>query len=317
MTRLIAGWKAFWFPTTTTLNLAGARIVAVAAELVWLLPPLDFQITLATRNTEFIRPQPLIRLIDAVLPRETVFSADGLTTLYWLTVAVGVVALFGFCTRTALFLFALGVWFFVSHLYSYADIHHRRALFAIFLMALPFSPAGERLSVDAWLRRRSGRRRAVAATSDMAMWPLRLTHVLLALTYFSTGITKLLCCGLTWLNGYTLQTHIFSDAIERDIPLGIWLAQHHQLAVWLAVGTILFELFYFTSVLLPRTARFWFIGAILFHLGLWFTSGHPFFEHMVLNFMLLLFLDPDWFSRTLSRRAAPVSGTAQAAPQRT
>ena len=47
------------------------------------------------------------------------------------------------------------------------------------------------------------------------MWPLKLAHVVLAMTYFSTGITKLLAGGLAWMNGYTLQTYVFIDGINR------------------------------------------------------------------------------------------------------
>ena len=53
MTRWLQLWNAFWFPRTTSLSLAGARIVAVAAELFWLLPSLDYHVNLATKNTHF------------------------------------------------------------------------------------------------------------------------------------------------------------------------------------------------------------------------------------------------------------------------
>jgi hypothetical protein len=309
--RLIARWNAYWFPTTSTLNLAGARIIAVAAEVFWLFPSLQYQLNLATLNSAFIFPQPLIRVIDAVAPRELVFSAGGLTVIWWVSIAAGLAALVGFATRTSLFLFALGLWFFVSHQYSYADVHHTQAPFAIFLMALAFSPAGDSLSIDALIRRRraraAGEPAPIARSMDTAMWPLKLAQVVLALTYFSTGISKLLAGGLAWMNGYTLQFYLFRDGINRGLPAGIWLAHYHSLCVLLAIGTILFEVFYFVSILVPRAARPIFVGAILFHLGLYVFSGHPFFEHIILNVLLLLFLDPEWFpaqvNKLTSRRA--------------
>jgi hypothetical protein len=76
-------------------------------------------------------------------------------------------------------------------------------------------------------------------------------------------------------------------------------------ATVLAIGTILFELFYFVSLLVPRTAPLIFLGGILFHLGLYVTAGHPFFEHMLLNATLLLFLNRSWLP-ALVRRAHPV-----------
>jgi hypothetical protein len=312
--RLIALWNAYWFPTTSTLNLAGARIVAVAAEVFWLFPSLNYQLNLVTNNSAFRDPQPLIRLIDAVLPHELIFNAGSFTVIYWVSIAAGLAALVGFTTRTSLFLLALGMWFFVSHAYSYADVHHPQAPFAIFLMALAFSPAGESLSIDAVLRRRraraTGEPAPIAGSSETAMWPLKLAHVVLAMTYFSTGFTKLLVGGFAWMNGYTLQNYIFGDGLYRTIPAGIWLAHQHTLCVLLAIGTILFELFYFVSILVPRVARLFFVGGILFHIGLYVISGHPFFEHIVLNAILLLFLDPEWFPRQVSRLAS--RRTAQA-----
>jgi hypothetical protein len=311
--RLIAIWNGYWFPTTSTLNLAGARILAVAAQVLWLFPSLDYQINLVTKNSAFSYPQPLIRAIEAVAPRDLVFTAGAFTIIYWVSIAAGLAALVGFLTRTSLFLVALGTWFFVSHAYSYADVHHTQALFAIFLMVLPFSPAGDTLSIDALIRRRRARAAGASAPNarltDTAMWPLKLAHVLLALTYFSTGITKLFYGGLRWMNGYTLQTDVFTDAINRGLPLGIWLAHQHALCVLLSIGTILFETFFFVSILVPRVAPLFFVGGILFHIGLYVTSGHPFFEHMVMNALLLLFLDPEWFpaqvTKLTSRRTAP------------
>jgi hypothetical protein len=318
--RLIALWNAYWFPTTSTLNLAGARIVAAAVEVFWLFPSLPYQINLVTKNSAFRNPQPLIRIIDAVVPHELVFSAGGFTVIYWVSIVAGLAALVGFATRTALFLLAFGVWFFVSHAYSYADVHHTQAPFAIFLLALAFSPAGDSLSVDALIRRRraraAGRPVPVTRPTDTAMWPLKLAHVVMAMTYFSTGITKVLVGGLDWMNGYTLQFYTFRDGIDRGIPIGVWLAHQHTLCVLLAIGTILFEVFYFLSILVPRVAPFFFVGGIMFHVGLYVISGHPFFEHIVLNAILLLFLDPARFPaqvRKLTSRWSEPEPASQAA----
>ena len=311
LARWVDRWNRYWFPTTTPLNLAGARIVAVAAQLFWLFPSLDYHINLATKNTGFTDPQPIIRAMAAIAPREVLFSAGSLTIFYWITAAAGVSALVGFFTRTSLFVLALGTWFFVSHGYSYADVHHTQALFAIFLMVLSFAPAGACLSIDALIRRRRAQRAGHpeqgCGSTETAVWPLKLLHVLLAMTYFSTGVSKLISGGVAWMNGYTLQKYIFSDAISSDKPLGVWVAQHHTLCVVLAVFTILFEVLYPVSLVLPRAAPLFFLGAIGFHIGLYVTSGHPFFEHIVMNALLLLFLDRGWLQERLDQLDALVS----------
>ena len=203
----------------------------------------------------------------------------------------------GLFTRPSLFLFATGTWIFVAHLFSYGDRHHTEALFAIFLMVLAFAPSGERLSADAALRRR---RTGVggAESSELAIWPLKLILVLLGLTYFSAGMAKMLHSGLRWMNGYTLQGHTLADALSRGYPFGIWLAQQHTLAIVLSVFTIAFELFFWVVLFVPRRwAPLLLLAALLFQVGLYFTGGYDFFQHMVLLGLLLLFLYPEWWQR--------------------
>jgi uncharacterized membrane protein YphA (DoxX/SURF4 family) len=276
---------------------------------------LDKHKNMLLKNPEFIEPQLLVRVISAIVPREVFFTPDGFTTLYWVTIVAGVAALVGFFTRTSLFVFALGTWIFVAHLYSYGDRHHVEALFCIFLLLLAFAPSGDSLSVDA-LRRRRRQRAAHDAPdapgeSDMAIWPLKVAHVLLAMSYFSAGMSKMIHSGPRWMNGYTLQTHTFGDALERGHPLGIWLAQQHSLAVALSVFTILLELFFFVSLFLPRLAPLFFLGALAFQVGLYATAGYDFFQHMVLLTLLLFFLYPGWWQSRLGKRlAAGGSGAA-------
>jgi hypothetical protein len=306
VSRWIDRWNAYWFPTAPTLHLAICRIVAVAAQLFWFFPDLAIQQNRLLKNPEFIEPQLLIRVISAIVPREVFFTPDAFAVLYWVTTVAGAAALVGLFTRTSLFVFALGTWIFVAHLYSYGDRHHVEALFCIFLLLLALAPSGERLSVDALIRRRrrgsAGDTWVASELSDMALWPLKVAHVLLAMTYFSTGVSKLIHSGMQWMNGYTLRTHTFGDALERGHPLGVWLAQQQTLAVALSVFTILLEVFFFVSLFTPRLAPLFFAGALAFHVGLYAAGGYDFFQHMVLLTLLLFFLYPDWWRSRLGHR---------------
>lgn len=302
--RWIDRWNAYWFPPSPTLHLAICRIVAVAAQLFWFFPDLQEHQNLLAKNPDFIEPQLLTRALAAILPREAFFNPDAFAVLYWVTLVAGALALVGLFTRTSLFVFTLGTWIFVAHLFSYGDRHHTEALFCIFLLLLALAPSGERLSVDALIRRRRAGddSRSTSGMSDMAIWPLKVAHVLLAFTYFSAGTAKLIHSGLRWLNGYTLQGHTFGDALERGHPLGIWLAQQHELAVALSVFTILLEVFFFVSLFLPRWAPLFFLAALSFQVGLYLTGGYDFFQHMVLLTLLLFFLHPGWWRNRLGHR---------------
>jgi uncharacterized membrane protein YphA (DoxX/SURF4 family) len=296
--RWIDRWDAYWFPQETPLYLCMARIIAVGLQLLFFLPSLHKHFELLDKNPDFIDPQVIISAIARIFPRDDYFTHANFTALYWLMVVAGILALIGLFTRASVFVFALGTRFFVAHEYSYGDRHHTEALWTIFIMCLAFSPSGARLSVDALLRRRRERAAGLPPgpeTVDSAMWPLKFAHVLLAMTYFSTGASKLIAGGLTWMNGYTLQWYTFGDAMRRGYPFGVWLAQQHGLAVVLSIFTVLFELFFFVSLLVPRAAPFFFLNAILFHIGLFFAAGHDFFQHIALNFTLLVCLTPWWW----------------------
>jgi hypothetical protein len=315
-------WRSYWFPRADTRVLGLTRVLVTGIHLLWFLPAfasLPEQINLLERNRDFIDPQLLIMAITAVIPRELFFTPEVFRALWVATMIAGVLALIGFFTRTSLLMLALGTWILIAHKYSYGDQHHPEALFAIFLLVLVFAPSGQSVSVDAFMRRRghaiSSNPAKEESESTMVMWPLKLAHVLLAMTYFSTGATKLLSGGLQWMNGYTLQSYTFQDAMTRNLPVGIWLSQHYALAVALSVFTILFETFFFVSLLVPRTAPLFFITGVFFHLGLFATGGHPFFPHIALLLVLLFFLDTSWLRYRLPRKVrAPAPVVARKVP---
>ena len=310
MKRWIERWDAYWFPEETPLYLCMSRIMVVGMQLLFFLPSLAKHFSLLDKNPDFIDPQLIISAIAAVFPRQSYFTHANFTALHWLLVITGILALVGLFTRPSVFVFALLSMFFVAHEYSYGDRHHTEALWTIFIMCMAFSPSGARLSVDALVRRRAGI--AEPDTTDSAMWPLKFAHVLLALTYFSTGASKLIAGGLTWMNGYTLQWYTFGDAMRRGYPFGIWLAQQHHLAIVLSIFTVFFELFFFVSLLVPRAAPLFFLNAILFHIGLYFAAGHDFFQHIALNLTLLVCLTPWWWRDPLTKYLERARGRAPA-----
>ena len=273
--------------------------MAVGSQLLWFYPNLDEHLNFLAKNDAFIQPQLVTRILAAVFSRDAVFNAATFTALYWVTFAVGILALVGLFTRLSLILFTAGTWIFVAHLFSYGDKHHTEALLAIFLLLLALAPSGERLSVDAALRRR---RTGIegAETSELAIWPLKLIHVLLGLTYFTAGAAKMAHSGIRWMNGYTLQGHTLADALSRGHPIGVWLAQQHTLAVLLSVFTIAFELFFWVSLVVPRRwVPVFLLIALGFQVGLYVSAGYDFFQHMVRLALLLMFLYPGWWQRVL------------------
>jgi hypothetical protein len=103
-----------------------------------------------------------------------------------------------------------------------------------------------------------------------------------ALTYFAAGTEKLVNGGLGWFKGTTLAYYFAVDALHRNHPVGIWLAERADWLPPLAVASLLFELTFPLAVLVPGLA-IWFVAfGIPFHLSVYIIHGPPFFEHMAL-----------------------------------
>lgn len=294
------GWDDWWFPSDTGFRLAVCRILVVSAQLFFFMPSVSRQVDLIENNaTGFIDPQWLVVAISAVGLRDVLLAPAFFEVLYVVTFVAGIACLVGLLTRPAAFVFALGNWIFVSHTYSYGEEHHGEAIICMFLMLLAFSPSGRRLSLDAVLHRWRGGEVTAPATVETAVWPLRLTQLLLAWAYFSNGLSKLVYGGLEWMNGYTLQRHILGNAVSWDKPLGLELARHHELAVLLSIGTIVIELFFPLAVFVRRTTPFFLIGGALLHVGIDVTMGAAFYQHVVLYSVFIDF--SKWETRLLSR----------------
>ena len=304
---LMEWWKRYWFPETTGRRLALCRIVLVAAQLLLFLPSLETQLMFVRPFRGFIDPQIIIVTISNLLPAHLFPTEGAFQTIYWVTVATGITTLVGLLTRTSAFVFALGNWILVAHAYSYGEDHHPEAILCIFLMLLALSPSGGRLSIDALIERSRVRSQKNSPQRSpqriyTAIWPLKLVQLLLCFAYVSTGLAKLIYGGLAWMNGYTLQQIIFTSAINRDIPIGVWLAQQHTLCLLMSIGVVLFEVFFFVVFLLPETVPYFLLGGVLMHLGIYFAEGSDFFQYIVLY---VVFIDFDkWFVLARGNRYA-------------
>lgn len=283
---MIDHWNRWWFPPSDGLDLAVCRILVVGAQLFvflpFFLPTPSEHLALIDRPGGFEHPQWLIRLVAAALPADSSAWPHLVRGAYAVAVGAGLTTMVGLRTRTSAALLALSTWFLVSHDGSYGEIHHPEIVLSMFLLFLALSPSGMRLSIDARLRGRP------AETTDMAVWPLKLTQALLAWSYFSNAVAKLAYAGLNWMNGYTLQESMLYSAVQWERPLGLWLAQQHELCVALSIATIAYELAFPLALFVPRSRPILLVSTVAFHIGMYVTMNIGFFQHVVL---LAMFVD--------------------------
>ena len=277
---MIERWNRWWFAESDGLDLAVCRILAAGSLLFvflpFFMPSPSEHIAHIERPGGFDHPQWMIRLLAALVPADSSAWPHLVRGAFAIAIGAGVTTFIGLRTRTSAALLTLATWFLVSHDGSYGEIHHPEIVLSLFLLFLALSPSGRRLSIDALLRGRT------EGTTDRAVWPLKLTQVLLAWTYFSNAVAKLLYSGLEWMNGYTLQQSMLYSSLQWGRPLGYQLAQHHDLCVALSVATVAFELLFPLALFVPRSRPALLLAGAVFHLVLYFTMNIGFFQNVIL-----------------------------------
>jgi predicted DCC family thiol-disulfide oxidoreductase YuxK len=285
--QLLRAWRKYWFRPTPLLYLALLRIVAVGAQLIMLLVEDGYNLRrfaeLASLPDSMYKPLPALQLFLLPFGLDARPSFGLLTPIYWMTAVAGIGALLGLKSRFSLLIFAAGNTFLQAFAYSFGDLHHREALMIITLWLLALSPAGGVLSLDRYLAsRNSPRRNPLQKKSIFAVWPILLVQNLFALVYLDSALRKLYTGGADWVNGYTLQFYLYSDASRRGNEFGLWLAQQHTAVCVLSWVTLLWEGTFFLVLIFPRLVWVYIPLGIGLHGGMALAGVASFYQFMAL-----------------------------------
>lgn len=162
----------------------------------------------------------------------------------------------------------------------------------LFLLWTWFLPLGERWSVDAVLRERSGRGAPPRAPLSFAEVGIVLQ---LAVIYLFNGLNK---TGTTWHEGTALHYLFWQDAIARGPAL--WLREHAPFDVlWgLSWATLVLELAGAVLLLIPFRVRLMRWIALpplaLMHLGIFATAHVNLFSWVMISTYALFVRKEDW-----------------------
>src|SRR5262249_48702827 len=133
-----------------------------------------------------------------------------------------------------------------------------------------------------------------ALRSDVApTWTLWLLRFQIALPYVFGSIAKL---NADWLQGQPMQ--IWLSRSVWQVLFGD-VAKQPGLAFAFSWGGLLFDLGIVPLLLWPRTRRFAFAAAVLFHLLNAFTFNIGIFPWLMIG-ATTVFLAPDWLGRVLT-----------------
>ena len=257
----LTGWNAFWFTPSDPLPLAVIRICTGAllawSAVVWLLDAPAF-----FGSDAWLRPADVWRMNDQPWQWSWYFAApEGSRLLTIATLVAAICLAVGLVTPLAALVSLAGL----------VSAANRTPLttfglddtLGLLLVPLLVGPAGDVLSLDAWLGRRAPR------PSVRANIALRLLQVHLCVVYFFSGCGKLL--GASWWEGTALWGAI-ANVQYRTLDL-TGLARHPLVINAFTLATLWWEVGY-AALVWPRLTRPLVLAmAAPVHLGIGLAMG--------------------------------------------
>ena len=248
--------------------------------------------------------------------------------MYIMILICAVGASLGIAGRLSLFLLA-GLEFFIGGAFETLGIFdHNSSLSSQVLLILALVPGSMKISFDFFVYERFINKGIVkSSTATPPKWGLNLILILLVLTYFTAGISKIRHGGLKWLDGATLGFYLenyvadYPDGEQQlliandtgdgkrywkdDIgfeahtygsyqyrkgfkALGNWLAERPSMVVGISVITILFEFTWFLVFINSRYRNMYLIAAFITHTMIGVLMGLYFLHY---RFICLCLLD--------------------------
>ena len=212
---------------------------------------------LATQPEALYRPVSFLRLLER-MP-----SPEAVALLQAFALAAAVLATVGLLTRVTLPLAWLAALPLVAMTSSLGKVVHNDVLLLLCLVPLLPSPAGAAWSLDARLR-------PVARRGAAFGWPVRTAMVVVAGSYFFSGLAKLLHAGPAWVASGNIRWVLYasSDSQPEPNPFALFVADRPVLAHLVAAATLAVELGFPLVLWRPRLAWLFVPAVVAVHAGI-------------------------------------------------
>jgi len=240
-----------------------------------------------------LRPTGVMRLLPWGF-YESLLTPGAMSAFKWLFVAALLAATAGALTPVSTKAAALLFLFYQGLLRSFSHFNHDEMPAAYILLVLAFTPCGDAFSLDA-LR---GWRRALPSGSWVYRYPLLLARLLLAWSYFTSGLIKLRVAGLGYLSADNLPALAVSNSLDNmhdtQFRAGLWLPAYREYTPPFVALVVLWELLFPLAVWFPRARAVILTAGVFFHLGTLVFMNIFFPYHLA---MYLVFVDWPWVVR--------------------
>jgi predicted DCC family thiol-disulfide oxidoreductase YuxK len=267
----------FWFAAVPADRLAALRVLVGAFSLYYLAFHYFRFSMVASGDVDHYEPVGLATLLIEPLP-VAVFQC-----IFLVTLLANAAFLLGWRYRYTGPLFGVLVVFLLCYRNSWSMIYHSDNLLVLQALILGFSRAADAFSLDSLEGVRLARPEngsPEAASSWRYGWPIRLICAITVSGYFLCGVAKVAGdLGWSWATGEALRGQLAVDALRKEFlgdgaPAVVFtLYQHIELFWVIGVGTLVLELGAPAALLHKWIGRWWAIGALMMHWGIYFIMG--------------------------------------------
>lgn len=210
---------------------------------------------------------------------EALVTPNGMLMLKVLVVVSFAAAAVGYSTGVSTKAAALLFLFFQGLVRSFSHFNHDEMPMVYMLIVLAFTPCGDAFSVDSWLR--PMRQRAGYVVYG---FPILLLRILLAWSYFSSGLIKLRVAGLGYFNPDNLPalaiTHSLDNLHDTQYRFAFWLPNARGVTTVLVILVVLWELTFPLAIFSRIARRIILPFGILFHISTIFFMNVSFPYHL-------------------------------------
>ncbi len=250
------------------------------------------------------------------------FLANNLDLLYYGCWLFGIMSVIGLFSRISLALYFL---IYFSSLYFDVNMgiyNHEAGLTAQILLVLIFSPGIRNISLDSILRKKVSLK-SVFTITPYSNWSVRMILILIAIGYFTAGISKVRYGGMDWLDGETLSYYLSGKASHRNevaqkfilsdspdwkgefsidaytygnfqtkenlLNFARSVSENKPIMVFLSIFTVLFEILAVVILFSKPLKNVVFIMAIGFHFSIRIFMGLGFLDYQIICLSLI-----DW-----------------------
>jgi predicted DCC family thiol-disulfide oxidoreductase YuxK len=300
-------WNRFWFEAVTPDNLGLCRIVLYGTMFLyyvltpWLFPSWGYHedfVPWGSVSRVFWSPVWLMSVLH--LPPASTQVLQAMQIVWRAALAFSCIGLFTRASTVASFV--IGFYLFGVPV-SFGRIHHQEHVLIFSFLIMACSRCGDAWSVDALIRKaKAGTAPTPTVLSGEYAWPVRMIWVVIALTYFAAGVSKVRHSGFEWVASGNMSYFLMSQYyhVSDADPLTSWgqvLSRGSVLPHLLAASGVILELSLVIALFSPRSRWFLVPGVAGMQFGIAVLMGPNFYQMIICQ---LLWVPWDWVAARLT-----------------